>query len=73
MDWTPVFDFFISLAPWVKYLFLGLGAAVVIGTTVDTLIPDETDKGFMKKIMAIPVLGSLLEALKKFSPFNTKN
>lgn len=73
MDWTPVLDFLNTLAPWVSYIFMGLGAAVVVGTVVDNLIPDEKDKGFMKKIMAIPVLGSLLEALKRFSPFNTKD
>lgn len=72
MDWTPVFDFLIGLAPWVQYVLIGLGSVVVIGTAIDAAIDDTVDKGFMKKVMAIPVLGSFLEALKRFSPFNVK-
>jgi len=73
MDWTPVIDFLNTLAPWVQYVFMGLGSIVIIGTIIDNLIPDDKDKGFMKKIMEIPVLGSLLEAFKRFSPFNFKD
>ena len=73
MDWTPVIDFLNTLAPWVQYIIMGLGAIVVIGTFIDSVIPDEKDHGFMKKIMDIPVLGDLLKTLKKFSPFNTQN
>ena len=47
--------------------------AVVIGIGIDMIVPDEIDKGFMKKVMAIPVLGSFLAALKRFSPFNVKD
>ncbi len=72
MDWTPVFDFLISLAPWVSYVFIALGSLVVVGTAVDSIIPDEKDKGFMKKILDIPILGDLLKALTRFSPFNIK-
>lgn len=72
MDWTPVFDFLNTLAPWVSYVLIGLGSVVVIGTAVDAMIPDEVDKGFMQKILAIPVLGDLLKALTKFSPFNIR-
>ena len=73
MDWTPVLTFLLTLAPWVSTAFMILGALVVIGITVDTLIPDEKDHGFMKKLMATPILGEFLEALKRFSPFNTKD
>ena len=72
MDWTPVFNFLLGLAPWVQYVLLGLGSIVVIGTAIDAAVDDTVDKGFMKKAMAIPVLGSFLEALKRFSPFNVK-
>jgi aspartokinase-like uncharacterized kinase len=70
MDWTPVLEFLMTLAPWVSYVFMGLGALVVIATAVDGMIDDTKDNGFMKKIMAIPVLGDLLKAISKFSPFN---
>lgn len=70
MDWTPVLEFLMTLAPWVSYVFMGLGALVVIATAVDGMIDDTKDHGFMKKIMEIPVLGDLLKAISKFSPFN---
>jgi len=72
MEWTPVLEFLMTLAPWVSYLFIGLGALVVVGTVIDNLIPDEKDHGFMKKLLATPILGDVLRALKKFSPFNSK-
>ena len=72
MDWTPVLDFFNTLAPWVNYVFMGLGSIVVVGTFVDSVIPDEKDKGFMKKAFALPIIGDLLRGLSKFSPFNIK-
>lgn len=75
MDWTPILDYLNALpnAPWVHYVLMGLGVIVVIGTVVDSLIPDEKDGGFMTKILAIPVLGQLLSALTKFSPLNTRS
>lgn len=72
MDWTPVLDFFNTLAPWVNYVFMGLGGIVVVGTFVDSVVPDEKDKGFMKKAFALPIIGDLLKGLSKFSPFNVK-
>ena len=71
--WESILTFLLGLAPWVKYLFLGLGTLVVVGTIVDQLVPDEKDHGFMKKAFAIPLLGDLLKALSKFSPFNFKD
>ena len=73
MEFGPILDYLATLTPWAIYVLTGLGALVIIGTAVDSIVPDEQDHGFMKKIMAIPVLGSLLEALKRFSPFNIKD
>jgi hypothetical protein len=70
MDWTPVLEFLKTLAPWVTYVLMALGSLVIIGSAVDSVIPDEKDKGFMKKLFEIPVLGDLLKALAKFSPFH---
>ncbi len=41
MDWTPVLEFLMTLAPWVSYVMMGLGALVVIATAVDAIIPVE--------------------------------
>ncbi len=72
VDWTPILEWVKGLAPWINYVFMGLGILTTIGTFIDGLIPDEKDGGFMKKALAIPILGSLLAALTKFSPFNYK-
>jgi len=72
MDWTTVLDFLVTLAPWVSTAFMGLGGLVVVGTFVDSLVPDEKDHGFMKKAFALPIVGDLLHGLSRFSPFNIK-
>lgn len=69
-DWSVVFVFLKGLAPWVSYVLMGLGSAVVLGLGIDAMIPDETDGGFMKKVMGVPILGTFLTALSRFSPFN---
>jgi hypothetical protein len=72
MDLNVVLDYLVTLAPWVQNVFAVLGGVVVAGTAIDAVIPDEKDKGFMKKILEIPVVGAVLKGLKKFSPFNHK-
>jgi len=73
MDFTPILVFLGSLAPWINIVFAVLGALVLLGTFIDSVIDDKVDGGFMKKILAIPVLGAFLEALIRFSPFNTRD
>ena len=73
MDWTLVFNFLNNLAPWANYVLMGLGTLSVIGTAIDALVPDTKDGGFMKKILAIPVLGGFLQAVQKFSPLNYRD
>jgi len=72
MDWTPVLEFFNSVTPWANHVLVGLGGVVVVGTFIDSVIPDEKDGGFMKKAFALPIVGELLKGLAKFSPFNIK-
>ena len=57
MDWTPVLDFLNTLAPWIKYIFMALGTIVVVGTGVDSMIPDEKDREIAMRQMG--GLGSL--------------
>jgi len=73
MDWQPVLDFLATLGPTVSYVFIALGAIVSIGTVVDKMIPDEKDKGFMKALLAKPIIGDVLKAVARFSPFNVKD
>lgn len=72
MDWTPVFEFLKTLAPWVEYLLVGLGSLMVIASGIDSVVDDSKDGGFYKKIKNIPILGSFLGALEAFSIFRTK-
>lgn len=73
MDWAPIITYLQGVAPWVSQALMVLGSLVIIGTAVDAVIPDEKDGGFMKKLLALPLIGSLFEHLKRFSPFNIKD
>lgn len=72
IEWNGVVEWLMSLKPWVEYVFIGLGTLVVVGSGIDKIVPDEYDKGFMSYVFKVPVLGSLLKFVTKFSPFNVK-
>lgn len=72
MDFDSVLLMLAALGPAVKWSLVVLGSFVVIGTGIDSVIPDEKDGGFMKKLYAVPLLGLLLKAMAKFSPFNVR-
>lgn len=63
---------FPTVAAILSTVLVVLGSLTVLGTVVDSLIPDEKDGGFMTKILAIAVLGPFLTWTTKFSPFNIK-
>ena len=44
-----------------------IGSIVVILTAIDAFIDDSKDKGFMKVVLNVPVLGSFLHFLTRFS------
>ena len=73
VDWAPIFEYLGGLVSWAPIALSGLGTLVVVETFIDSVVPDEKDGGFMKKAMGVPVLGSFLGALSRFSPFNVKN
>lgn len=70
MNFEEVLVFLVAQFPFLNIIFMILGSLVVIGTVVDALSPK---LDFMNKILAIPVLGQVLQALKRFSPFNVKD
>lgn len=72
VDFSGLLDYINTLHPIVNIVLTILGSLVVVGSAVDKIIPDEMDKGFMGKILGVPILGSILKALQKFSPFNYK-
>jgi len=56
------------LGTWFSTLLVILGSIVVIGTFIDEILPDHG--ATVAKILAIPILGTILNALIKFSPLN---
>ena len=71
-EWIPILKWIATFNPLVINILTILGTIVVVGTLVDRVIPDKYDKGFMQKLRKAPIIGSLLAALSKFSPFNHK-
>lgn len=66
-NWQAVFDFLATLnLPWLAVALQIVGTLVIVASSVDKLL---TKIDFMSKIMAIPILGSLLNFLTKFSIF----
>ena len=72
MDFAVVLAFLQTLAPWVHTVLVILGGIVTVGTMVDQAAPSTKFGGAMIKIMAMPLVGPLLTALARFSPFNIK-
>lgn len=63
-------DFAITLWGPSQTVFIVLGSLVVFGTFIDSIVPDEYDKGFMSIVFKVPVLGAFLKFISKFSPFH---
>ena len=72
-NFKVIVDFIVSLWAPALIVFEIFGGLVVLGTVIDKMVPDTYDKGFMKKVMTIPVLGDFLNFITKFSPFNAKH
>lgn len=72
VDFSGLFEYLKTLNPIVSTILQIIGSICVIASVVDKIIPDDKDRGFFGKILSIPILGSLVRALIKFSPFNYK-
>lgn len=70
MDFSVITTFLSGLAPWVPLVFKILGALVVIATVVDQLWEKVN---FMDKVFNIPILGSFLSFITRFSPLNVRD
>lgn len=69
-DWNVIFDYLATLnITWLPIALQIFGTVVVIASAVDKMI-DKVD--FMSKLLAIPVLGSFLTFVQKFSIFAPK-
>ncbi len=62
----------IAMHPLIPLVLSALGALVVLGQTYIALTPTQTDDAWYAKLEAKPVIGKILEALKKFAPIQRK-
>ncbi len=65
-----VLDWFKGAWSWAPMALAWLGGVVVAGTIIDKLVPDTYDKGFMSKLYNLPIIGTILKSLVRFSPFS---
>ena len=56
------------LGTWFPIMLQILGIIIVIGSAIDAMLPDKG--ATVTKILSIPILGTILHTLTKFSPFN---
>jgi hypothetical protein len=71
MDFVVILEMFKNAFDWAPMVLSILGSLVVLGSTVDKMVPDKYDKGFMSKLYNMPIVGHILKALVKFSWFST--
>lgn len=72
MDWSIILAWVQTVSPIVSYVLMALGGLVVLGATYVKLTPTQDDDAWFAKLEAIPILGTLLQALVAFSPFQRK-
>lgn len=72
MDWSIILTWVQPLSPMVGYVLMALGGLVVLGSAYVKITPTQDDDAWFAKLEAIPILGSLLQALVAFSPFQRK-
>lgn len=56
----------------IHFVVMALGSLVVIGSSVVALTPNKDDDAKLDALLAKPIIGPLLKALIKFSPFVKK-
>lgn len=71
MDWQSLIDALSNFGwLWFPTALQILGTVVIVATAVDTML---TKIDFMNKVFEVPVLGSFLKFVVKFSPLNFKD
>lgn len=58
--------------PAIPIALAALGSLVVVAQVVVAVTPSTADNEFMAKLEAVPLLGSILRALKSFAPLQKK-
>lgn len=58
---------FIKANEGVEIILIIIGSLVTIASVVDSMIPDQIDKGFFKKINNMFIIGSIIRVISRFS------
>ena len=71
-DLSALLEMLKGLHPAIPIALAGLGTLVVLGQTVVLLTPSKADDAWLAKLDSVPLLGSLLKALRSFAPLQKK-
>ncbi|HNI02737.1 MAG TPA: hypothetical protein PLO94_10315 [Chitinophagales bacterium] len=58
---------FIKANEGVELVLIVMGSLVTIASVIDSMIPDDIDKGFFKKINDMFIIGSIIRVVSRFS------
>lgn len=61
-----------ALHPAIPLVLAALGGLVVLGQAYVVLTPSQNDDAWVAKLEAMPIIGSLLQALRAFAPIQKK-
>lgn len=62
-----------GLHPAIPVVLAVLGSLVLLGQAYVAITPSQDDDAWFAKLEAVPVLGTLLKALKAFAPVQRKD
>lgn len=62
-----------GLHPVIPVVLAVLGSLVLIGQAYVAITPSQDDDAWFAKLEAVPLLGTLLKALKSFAPIQRKD
>ncbi len=72
MDWAVILESVKGAVPFMAVVLQVLGSLVVVASVLVKLTPSQSDDALIERAKAIPVLGSLIVALERFSVFARK-
>lgn len=67
MELGALLDMLVGAIPVARVVLEVLGSLVVIGTIVVSLTPSQDDDAVLERLKAVPILGSLILAVERFS------
>jgi amino acid permease len=72
MEFAPILAWLSSLHPLVPVALAALGGLVVLGQAYVAITPTQDDDKWFAKLESIPLVGTVLLAIKSFAPIQRK-